>query len=268
MQEEIGKNGNFKVASYNVNSINTRRELVLSWLERNPIDVLCLQELKLPDENFPTDDFIKLGYKCYTYGQKTYNGVAICAKLELKEVFKGMGDPLYDEEKRVIGGRLKDLWIINVYFPHGEARGGKKFYWKLHFYERFLKFLQERFSPDEKIILLGDMNVALEDMDVYDPVLLKDTIGTMQEERQALRKILSWGFIDAFRYLYPQKRQFTWWDYIGGMIWKDQGMRIDYILITQPLLPHLRDVYVDMWPRKRRVPKPSDHAPVIGVFEI
>lgn len=268
MQEENKSNKSFKVASYNVNSINTRKELVLSWLEKDPVDVLCMQELKTTDENFPRDDFLKKGYECYTYGQRTYNGVAICSRQPLESVFKGIGDPVYDEEKRVIGGRLGEVWIINVYFPHGDRRGEKKFYWKLEFYDRFLLFLTERFGPDEKIVLVGDMNVALEDIDVYDPILLKDTIGTMKEEREALLRLLSWGFVDAFRYLYPQKRQFTWWDYIGGMVWKDQGMRIDYVLVTKPMLPYLRDVYVDMWARKRRNPKPSDHAPLVGVFEI
>ncbi len=115
--------------------------------------------------------------------------------------------------------------------------------------------------------MVGDFNVALSDLDVFDPKLLRDTIGTMPEEREALKAVLDWGFIDAFRYLYPDKVQFTWWDYIGGMVWKDMGMRIDYIFITSPLKERLKDAFVDMWARKRRIPKPSDHAPVVGVFE-
>ncbi|MFN3813117.1 MAG: exodeoxyribonuclease III [Aquificaceae bacterium] len=262
MQEET-----IKVASYNVNSIKSRKELVISWLERCDIDLLALQELKTEDANFPVEGFQKLGYECYTYGQKTYNGVAICSRLDIKDVFKGIGDSKWDEERRVIGCKLKDIWIIDVYFPHGDQKGTERFYKKLQFYRRFVKFLEDRFSPDEKIVLVGDMNVALEDKDVYDPLLLRDTIGTMEEERQALKDLMDWGFIDAFRYLYPDKKQFTWWDYIGGMVWKDKGMRIDYILITRPMLTKVKDVYVDMWARKRRSPKPSDHAPIVGVFE-
>jgi len=268
MQEKSREKGVFKIASYNVNSIKARKELVMSWLQKEPVDILCLQEIKTTDDNFPREDFLKLGYECHTYGQKAYNGVAICSKLPLDGVFLGLGDPHYDQEKRVIYALFGEIWIINAYFPHGDLRGSNKYYWKLEFYERFLRFLTEKFSPTDKIVLVGDMNVALEDIDVYDPALLKDTIGTMEEERDALRKILSWGFVDAFRYLYPQKRQFTWWDYIGGMVWKDQGMRIDYILVTEPLLPHLKDIYVDMWARRRKTPKPSDHAPVVGVFEL
>jgi len=127
-------------------------------------------------------------------------------------------------------------------------RGSEKFYYKLEFYKRFLEFLKAEYSPADKICLLGDFNVAIEDIDVYD--------------------ILRWGFVDAFRYMYPDKIQYTWWDYIGGKIWKDQGMRIDYILVTEPLLKHIKDIWVDLWPRRRRTPKPSDHAPLIGKFEL
>jgi exodeoxyribonuclease-3 len=257
-----------RIATWNVNSIRSRKELVFMWLERVPVEILCLQELKTETHNFPFLDFERLGYKCYVHGQKAYNGVAICSKFGLEDVFKGIGDARFDVESRVIGGRLKDLWLINCYFPHGEERGGKKFYYKLEFYDAFCKFLEKSFSPSDKIVLVGDMNVALEDIDVYDPVVLKDTIGTMPEERQALRRLLDWGFVDAFRYLYPNKVEFTWWDYIGGAVWKNQGMRIDYIFITEPLLKSLKDVFVDTWARKKRQPKPSDHAPVVGVFEL
>ncbi len=257
-----------KVASHNVNSIKARKELEIEWLKREAIDILGLQELKQEEKNFPFEDFEELGYKCYVFGQKTYNGVALCSKEELQEVHKGFGDEELDAQKRLIYARWQDLWLINVYVPHGDLRGSDKFHYKLKFYDRLLGFLKERFSPKDKIIMMGDFNVALEDIDVYDPELLKDSIGTMPEEREALRRLLDWGLIDAFRYKYPDKVQYTWWDYIGGMIWKDKGMRIDYIFITESLKEKLKDVYVDLWPRRRRTPKPSDHAPVIGVFEL
>lgn len=258
----------FRVCTYNVNSIRSRKELLFMWLERSQVDVICLQETKVEERAFPFSDFEKIGYHCYVKGQRAYNGVAICSKLPLQDVFKDTSMDILDKESRIIGGRLGDIWLINVYFPHGDLRGTPKFTYKLAFYQQFYQFLTENFSPEDKIILLGDMNVALEDIDVYDPVLLRDTIGTMEEERSVLRKILEWGFVDTFRYLYPNKVQFTWWDYIGGAVWKDQGMRIDYILVTKPLLPSVRDVYVDMWARKRRSPKPSDHAPVVCLLEL
>jgi exodeoxyribonuclease-3 len=257
-----------KVATHNVNSIKARKELLFKWIEREPVDFLCLQELKQEEANFPYDEFSSLGYNCWVFAQKTYNGVCICAKSEADEVIKGLGDPEMDEQKRVISARFGDFWLINVYAPHGDVRGTQKFYYKLRFYDKLLEFLKGNFSQEEKIIMVGDFNVAREDIDVFDPDLLRDTIGTMPEEREAFSKLLEWGFTDAFRYLYPDKVQFTWWDYIGGMVWKDKGMRIDYILITEALKESLKEVYVDMWPRKRRTPKPSDHAPVIGVFEL
>lgn len=256
-----------KIATYNVNSIRARKELLFKWLERQPVDVLCLQELKQEERNFPFEDFEKLGYKCAVFAQKTYNGVAICSKAGLGNVRKGFGDKEFDKQKRIITAEVGDITVINVYAPHGDVRGSEKFFYKLAFYKKLLKFLEENFSPSQSICMVGDFNVALSDLDVFDPELLRDTIGTMPEEREALKAVLDWGFIDAFRYLYPDKVQFTWWDYIGGMVWKDMGMRIDYIFITSPLKERLKDVFVDMWARKRRIPKPSDHAPVVGVFE-
>ncbi len=256
------------VCTYNVNSIRVRKELTIEWLHRTNVDILCLQELKLEERNFPFADFEKLGYKCYVNGQKTYNGVAICSKYEFSNVKKGMGDDFFDQQARVIRAEFNEISIINVYMPHGDFRGTEKFVYKIEFYKRFLKMLKEEYSPTDKIILLGDFNVAREDIDVYDPELLKDTIGTMPEEREALERIISWGFIDTFRYIYPNRVQYTWWDYMGGKIWKDQGMRIDYIFVTKPLRESIKDIYVDLWLRKRRTPKPSDHAPLVGKFEL
>lgn len=257
-----------KVATYNVNSIKARKELLLSWLEREPIDILCLQELKQKEDTFPFKEFEERGYRCEVFAQKTYNGVCICSKFSIEEVRKGFGDSYFDEQKRIISARIRGVWFINVYAPHGDVRGTDKFYYKLEFYDRLLAYLKENHSPNEPICMVGDFNVARDDRDVFDPELLRDTIGTMKEEREAFESIMNWGFIDAFRYLYPDEVQFTWWDYVGGMIWKNKGMRIDYILITEPLKDKLVDVYVDLWPRKRRTPKPSDHAPVVGVFEL
>jgi len=257
-----------KIATYNVNSIKARKELLFRWLDREPVDILCLQELKQEEDNFPYGEFEARGYSCEVFSQRTYNGVCICSRLPVEEVRKGFGDEYFDAQKRIISAYTGGMWIINVYAPHGDHRGTEKFYYKLAFYRRLLSYLKENFSPQDPLCMVGDFNVALEDIDVFDPELLRDTIGTMEEERKALRDILAWGFTDAFRYLYPSKVQFTWWDYIGGMIWKDKGMRIDYILITEPLKDRIRDVYVDLWARRRRTPKPSDHAPVVGVFEL
>jgi len=257
-----------KVVTYNVNSIRSRKDLLINWLREKDMDIVCLQELKQEEKNFPFEDFRALGYRCEVFAQKAYNGVCVCSKMPVDEVRKGFGDPIFDEQKRVISAKIEGVWFINVYAPHGDVRGTDKFYYKLEFYNRLIRFLEENFSPEGPLCLLGDLNVARDDADVFDPNLLQDTVGTMREEREALERLLGWGFIDAFRYLYPDKTQFTWWDYIGGMVWKNMGMRIDYILITKTLKDSLVDVYVDMRLRKRRKPKPSDHAPLVGVFEL
>ncbi len=259
-----------KVCSWNVNSIRARKELLFAWLERRnfDIDVLCLQELKVEEPLFPYKDFEEKGYKCAVNSQKRYNGVCICSKYDIQDVLKGFSDEYFDQQKRVIAAKIKDIWIINLYVPHGDIRGTDKYYYKLDWYKKLYNWLNQHFSPTMPIIMTGDFNVALEDIDVYDPELLRDSIGTMEEERQALKKILDWGFIDTFRYLHPDKQEFTWWDYIGGAFWKNEGMRIDYILCTKPLIDRLKSVEIDLWPRKKRKPKPSDHAPVIAEFDI
>lgn len=259
-----------KICSWNVNSIKARKDLLFKWLEEKrkyDIDILCLQELKVEEDIFPFNDFKEKGYECVANAQKRYNGVSICSKLPIEETIKDFGS-FFDNQKRLLISKIKGIYIINVYAPHGDLRGGEKYYYKLKWYEKFLNWLKENFSPDLPIIMVGDFNVALEDIDVYDPELLKDSIGTMPEEREALKKLINWGFIDTFRYLYPEKQQFTWWDYIGGAIWKNEGMRIDYIFCTKPLIEKLKDVEVDLWPRRRRKPTPSDHAPIIAEFEI
>ena len=259
-----------KICSYNINSIRARKELILSWLEKRnyDIDVLCFQELKVEENQFPFEDFKEKGYHCYINAQKRYNGVAICSKKELSDIIKEFGDEFFDQQKRLIAGKLNDITIINVYVPHGDLRGEDKYCYKLDWYKFFLKWLDKNFSPEDKLIVCGDFNVARDDIDVYDPSLLRDSIGTMPEEREAFNKLLEWGLYDTFREKYPNKQEFTWWDYIGGAIWKNEGMRIDYILCTKPLLEKLIDVEVDLWPRRRRKPTPSDHAPVIASFDI
>lgn len=254
-----------KICSYNVNSIKARKDLVLQWLEhrKNDLDVLCMQELKTEDAGFPAEDFEKLGFECLLFGQKAYNGVAILTKLKPRKLFKGFDDDALDAQKRLIRSEIRGLHVINVYAPHGDERGAEKFDYKQEWYKNFRKFLTANFTPKDSLLIVGDFNVAHRDIDVYSPEELADSIGTMPEERAAFEGLLHWGLIDAFRKVYPEKRQFTWWDYIGGAIWKDLGMRIDYALATEALMKKIRSVEVDLWPRRRQKPTPSDHAPLI-----
>jgi exodeoxyribonuclease-3 len=259
-----------KICTYNVNSIKARKDLVLEWLENrgNDIDVLCFQELKTVDEGFPSTDFEALGYRCLVYGQKAYNGVAICTKIPPQTDQRGFGNPEWDEQKRVISARIGGIEIINLYAPHGGLRGEDKFDYKQNWYRFLLAFLKDHYSGTDPILILGDMNVAHRDIDVYSPEALEDSIGTLPEERKVFQDLLDWDLVDVFRQLHRDKIQFTWWDYIGGAIWKNQGMRIDYILTTKPLVPKIRAIEVDLWPRKRRKPTPSDHAPLVAEVDV
>lgn len=258
-----------KIATYNVNSIKSRVGLVTEWLKRRQIDidVLCLQEIKTVNEAFPYREFEQLGYRSFVSGQKTYNGVAICTKIEPDGVVTEFGISELDEQKRLILAYIKGLNIISVYAPHGDLRGTEKYHYKLKWYEMFKRYLLES-QNGKAMVLAGDFNVALTDNDVYDPVALTDTIGTMTEEREAVIEILKLGFVDTFRHIHKEQRQFTWWDYTGGAIWKNEGMRIDYVFCSRSLLSKLKDVEIDLWPRRRRTPTPSDHTPVVAEFVI
>jgi exodeoxyribonuclease-3 len=259
-----------KICTFNINSIRVRKDLISDWLDHREkdMDILCFQELKTTEENFPFDEFEKMGYSCEVFGQKAYNGVAICSRLPLGNTQKGFGDAGWDEQRRIIATTIKDIHILNIYAPHGGLRGEEKYDYKKDWYKKLIAFLEASFTQKDPLLIVGDLNVARSDQDVYDPKALEDTIGTMPEEREAFENFLGWGLIDVFRHLYPDRNQFTWWDYIGGAVWKNEGMRIDYILCTQPLLPLIKDVQVDLWPRRRRDPKPSDHAPVVAVLDI
>ena len=259
-----------KICSFNVNSIRARKDLILEWLDHrdNDIDVLCFQELKTVDEGFPYEDFENLGYQCLVYGQKAYNGVAICSKLPANHVQKGLGFGDWEKQKRLIAARIEEIHLVNIYAPRGGERGEEKFEYKQNWYRSLIVFLDKNFTPEDPVVVCGDFNVAPQNIDVYSPDILADAIGTKPEERTAFEKLLEWGLTDSFRNLYPGQKQYTWWDYIGGAIWKNEGMRIDCFLTTSPLLEKTKNIEVDLWPRKRRKPTPSDHAPLIAELKL
>lgn len=253
------------ICTYNVNSIRSRKDLILQWLEHrgNDLDVLCFQEIKTVEENFPFEAFENLGFKCYVFGQKGYNGLAVCSKNPVKEVRNGLGIPSWDEQTRLQTVRFSGFHLLNVYAPHGGLAGDPKHDYKQEWYKALVDYLDNHFSPDDHLILTGDFNVARTNQDIFSPEYMEGVIGTLPEEREAFEKLMKWGLNDVFRHLHPNDKQFTWWDYIGGAVWRDEGMRIDYVLSTKPVLTRIKQIEVDLWPRKRRSPKPSDHAPVL-----
>jgi len=256
-----------KVVSWNVNSINVRKDQALRFLEEKQPDFLLLQETKV--EHFPKEPFQRLGYKVYHAGGKGRNGVAILSKEEADEAVIGFGDLFQDVQakERLIGCRFKDLYVFSVYVPNGAPVESDYYYYKLEFFYHLREYLEKNLFPQDKIILGGDFNVAIEPQDVYDPLLFEGQICFTERERKAMSYLLDWGLIDTFRLLYPDKKGlFTWWDYQFSAFKKNLGMRLDYILATKPLAQHLKECEVDL--KTRGLLKPSDHAPILAMFDL
>ena len=263
-----------KVASWNVNSIRTRLVQVVDWLAQNKVDVLCLQETKVVDVDFPRSPFEQLGYQIYASGQKSYNGVAILSSQQLQDVSTGFKPVLagsnidvtwldLDEQKRVITGVIDGTRIVNLYVPNGAAVGSEKYAYKLRWLKVLKEYLRSLLLSSAAICVCGDFNIALEDTDIHDPSL-SGSIMASQPERQALREIIELGFADAFRKFTNQEGYFSWWDYRGGAFRRNCGWRIDHHYLTPELYKQASNCIIDTTPRK--LPQPSDHAPVIVEF--
>jgi exodeoxyribonuclease-3 len=248
-----------KIATWNVNSIRARADIVVNYLKENELDILAVQETKVEDESFPKIIFESLGYKVYFSGQKAYNGVAIASRLPLSNIKKEIIET--NNEKRTIETDANDINIINSYFPHGGLRGEERFFFKLEFYKKMKNYLQGKIDKGFKLILLGDFNIAPEEIDVWNAELLKGTLGFMDEEREAFKDLLSIGLIDTFRQLNQNEKAFSWWDYRAGSFRKNEGMRIDHVVVSKNLLPYLKKCFIDKNPRKLK--GTSDHTPVV-----
>jgi exodeoxyribonuclease-3 len=257
-----------KVATWNVNSVRVRFPFIKMWLSREKVDLLGMQEVKVEESLYPRSEFRKLGYRCAVHSQKAYNGVATCSLKEPQAVAKGWPDG-EDDEKRILTTKFNNLTIINVYVPRGGEKGTERHAYKIYFLTKLKLFLEENFSPDEPLILLGDFNVALSEDDVYDPLVWKERPGFMEEERGALKELLSFGLYDLFREKHPDEKKFSWFDIETGAFSRNRGLRIDYIFVTKPLLEKCIECDIDYEARKKRQNLlPSDHAPVYAVFEL
>lgn len=263
------------IGTWNVNSIKIRREQVERFLSEKNLDILGIQETKVRTEEFPGFSFKKLGYEVYHQGGKGRNGVALLSKTKAEEIivgFKGLKEEDFpDAKERIIGMKvplesLKELWIFSVYIPNGSPVNSDYYFYKLQFLWKFREFLEANFSKDTPLIIMGDFNVAPEEIDVYDPEILRENICFTERERKAFKALLDFGLVDALRFKYPNKIGiFTWWDYQFFAFNKNQGMRLDHILITEPLIDRLQDIWVEKTPRGWK--KPSDHAPVLAKFK-
>ncbi|MBW4651078.1 MAG: exodeoxyribonuclease III [Kastovskya adunca ATA6-11-RM4] len=258
-----------KVATWNVNSIRTRQDQVVEWLQNNPVDVLCLQETKVMEVQFPRSPFEELGYHLYISGQKSYNGVAIFSRTPLEQVSTGFSPLLdaetvgeLDEQKRVITGIVGDVRIVNLYVPNGSAVGSEKYDYKLLWLKVLREYLQTLLDKQPyELCICGDFNIALEDRDIHNPKGKEKHIMASPVERQALQSVLEIGLADAFRKFTTETGHYSWWDYRTNAFSRNMGWRIDHHYLTPKLYEQASSCRIDIAPRK--LPKPSDHTPVI-----
>ncbi len=254
-----------KIATWNVNSIRAREERLLNFLDREQPDVVCLQELKVREEDFPFVIVESAGYRAQVYGQKTYNGVAILSRHEASNVVRGMGDDVDDPQARLIQAEVAGVRIVNGYFPNGRAVGTDHFEYKLSWMKRLRDMLTRDASPNDELVLCGDFNVAPDDTDAANPEKWSDSVLCHADARAALSQLRDWGLEDVFRKHHPDGGVYSWWDYRMLAFPKGDGLRIDHIFGTPSMAKRSAAARVDRDERKGK--KPSDHAPVIAEFD-
>ena len=248
-----------KIATWNVNSIRARQDAVLQWLQEAAPDVLCLQETKVPDEAFPGLELSARGYRAEISGQRAYNGVAIISREPATDVVREL--PGTENDHRFLAATVSGVRVLCAYIPNGGQVGSDKHAYKLRWFEALHTFLKRNHDPNEMLLLCGDFNVATEERDVYDPLILGGDVCYHESVRAALAPIAEWGLVDAYRLHDDNDGRYTWWDYRARGFERNRGMRIDHIWVTRPLAERCTAATIDFEPRKRD--KPSDHAPVL-----
>jgi len=255
-----------KVATWNVNSVRARLDRLLAWLERQEPDLVCLQELKVTGEAFPREAVEAAGYHAAVFGQKTYNGVAILAREEPANVKRGMGEGDADPQARLIGAEVEGVRVFNAYVPNGGEVGSDKWVYKLEWISRFAEHVAADASPSARVLVCGDLNVARDDLDVARPQEWADSVLCHPDARESLARLREWGLVDVLREKHPEGGIYSWWDYRRLAFPKGDGLRIDHILATPALAARCTRAEVDRDERKGS--KPSDHAPVVAVFDL
>ena len=254
-----------KVASYNVNSLRARLPVVLRWLGEHQPDVLCVQETKVQDVDFPCGVFEKAAYRYAFKGQKSYNGVAIFCRGQIRKVQFGFDDEPKDEA-RLVKAEVNGIAIVNTYVPQGYMPQSEKFEYKLNWFDRLLTFFRQNFKPTDPVLWVGDFNVAPLPIDVYDPEGLSGHVCYHPGVHRALDKVRQWGFVDVFRMHCDQPGQYTFWDYrLRNAFGRNLGWRLDHIMATRPLAAKSTACYIDTEPRKAE--RPSDHTPIVAELD-
>jgi len=253
-----------KIVSWNVNSLKVRLPALLTWMKTVKPEIIALQETKLVDAEFPMSAFTELGYHAYCSGQKTYNGMALITRDNpCSEIVVDMPQ-FADIQRRLLAATWNGYRVINVYVPNGSELTSEKYQYKLAWLAAFEKFMQDQLAKYEKVIVLGDFNIAPTDLDVHDPKIWQNCVLVSEPERSALQKIVNLGLKDLYREIKPTGQDFTWWDYRAGAFRRNNGLRIDLVLASLPLLSSAQDYWIDKTVRADE--RPSDHAPVVVEF--
>lgn len=253
----------FKIATWNVNSLRVRLPQVLDWLAQHRPDVLALQETKLDDEHFPLEAIRQAGYHACYSGQRTYNGVAVLSRAPaevLDTALPGYPDP----QRRVMSVTAVDCCVLNLYVPNGAEVDSEKYRYKLQWLSHLQSYVAALLERHGHLVMLGDFNIAPEDRDVHDPAAWEGKVLVSEPERSAFAQLLQQGMQDCFRLFQQEGGQYSWWDYRGGGFRRDHGMRIDHILASPALARRCRACYMDKVPRG--LERPSDHCPVVAEF--
>ena len=251
------------VSSWNVNSVRARIENIKSYLIKYKPDILMMQEIKTEELNFPFETFSSLDYESHVYGQKSYNGVAIISRNKLQNIRL---DLIKDKLKqaRIISAEVsfknKNIQLINIYTPNGNPVDTDKYSYKLYWLDNLIKKLKLLLKTNKNIIIGGDFNIIPSAEDVHNPKGYENDALFRLEIRKKLREILNLGFYDAYRYIYPDKEGYTFWDYTSGAWQKNNGMRIDHFLVSSYLIKEVKDIKINKFPRGKE--KPSDHTPI------
>jgi exodeoxyribonuclease-3 len=254
-----------KLATWNVNSLRVRMPHLEDWLAVNPVDVLALQETKLPDADFPREKLEALGLTVAFSGQRTYNGVALLARRDLQDVSAGIPG-FDDEQRRVIAATVAGVRVIDVYAPNGQTVASEKYEYKLRWLAALRDYVATELARHPHLVVLGDYNIAPEDRDVHDPKAWEGSVLVSEPERSALRDLLALGLEDVFRRFEQPERTYSWWDYRMLAFRRNAGLRIDLVLASAALARNCDACHIDKAPR--RLERPSDHAPVVAAFDI
>lgn len=255
----------FKIATWNVNSLRVRLPQVLLWLERFKPDVLALQEIKLTDADFPIEAIEAAGYRAVFAGQRTYNGVAILSREKASHIITDL--PTFDDvQRRVLGVTIGSIRILNLYIPNGESVQSEKYQYKLNWLQNLKLLLKSELEQYPQMIILGDFNIAPDEVDVYNPERWVGQVLFSEPERSAFKDMLDIGFVDCFRKVNPNEVAFSWWDYRMNAFKRNMGLRIDHVLASAGLSLHCVECRIDK--AARSADRPSDHAPVVAEFQL